>query len=468
MNGDRRKLHQIYETYTDRIRLLNALHPRLSNHSTRSSDSGYKRSSGSSKGTYKRTSRDHLEQPAPTEDTSVDDFMHNIEKELASGVHISPSHRPNTTGSLGTLSQVPRETLRQRRSVANGLRNSLSATGIPPRTNLPALPYGPQAITDVAPLRVQERNLEAVSQSYAKFYNDPVRTKQSSFNGNENEIDSQSTNGDAVGPLGTNLAVRRPSLNTQDLNRARSNQSPKIELDKRSSRRISIDRHSSRPPSNPIFTTIGHETKATDTVPSPNENALRPPDEPLTRPYWMMRLLSNTFAASGNQETGTFLTKDLFVPKDIWQLQNVKIKGEEEKIQANQVLIEELHQLGCVDREDIGSLFKCLASFEKAMESAQQILSKKLGADLVSSTTIPIRDPVTTPVKKMSSKTFTRFLKGAAVVSDKTDASITTLSSTSGFEGNHVLFQSTTSQLFDLAQLIGQCVTYEGEPTNLE
>ncbi len=81
-----------------------------------------------------------------------------------------------------------------------------------------------------------------------------------------------------------------------------------------------------------------------------------PPSDPLARPYWLMRILLNTLTANINSERGSYITKELFVPKDIWNLKQSKIKGEEEKIQACEMLMKGLRRLGSVDKNDLGGL----------------------------------------------------------------------------------------------------------------
>lgn len=187
------------------------------------------------------------------------------------------------------------------------------------------------------------------------------------------------------------------------------------------------------------------------------------PKDVLARPYWMMRLLLGTFASSRTTDPGVYLTDHLYFPKDIWMMKNVKIKGEEEKIQAYSLVVQELQQLGHVDREDIVSLFRALEQFDKVIHAAEISLAKKMGPDMIDCHTFPRRDPasIQTGKKQGSGRVFGKFLKGAGSGgghghNGTTEKAGDTPSSLSGdFEGDHVVLQRTMYQLFGLAQLIG-------------
>ncbi|RAL59342.1 hypothetical protein DID88_006833 [Monilinia fructigena] len=83
------------------------------------------------------------------------------------------------------------------------------------------------------------------------------------------------------------------------------------------------------------------------------------PTEYLLRPFWLMRALYQTIA----HPRGGYLSTKLFIPRDVWRVKGVKIKGVEDKI-ANYAVLEEMQSL------------------EGILEQVQVTLSKKLGSEV--------------------------------------------------------------------------------------
>lgn len=102
------------------------------------------------------------------------------------------------------------------------------------------------------------------------------------------------------------------------------------------------------------------------------------PTEYLLRPFWLMRQLYQTLV----HPRGGYLSTKLFVPREVWQVRNVKIKGLEEKIGACDYLTASLQKLGRVDTNDADAVLEEMQGFEDSLEVARQMLSKKLGNEV--------------------------------------------------------------------------------------
>ncbi|KAL3424376.1 MIT domain-containing protein [Phlyctema vagabunda] len=102
------------------------------------------------------------------------------------------------------------------------------------------------------------------------------------------------------------------------------------------------------------------------------------PNEALLRPFWLMRALYQTIA----HPRGGYLSTKLFVPRDVWRVKGVKIKGVEDKIANCDFLTAALMKLGQVDSYDADAVFEEMQAFENVLEQAQITLSKKLGNEV--------------------------------------------------------------------------------------
>jgi len=76
------------------------------------------------------------------------------------------------------------------------------------------------------------------------------------------------------------------------------------------------------------------------------------------------------------------LTSKLFVPRDVWKVQNVKLKGIEEKIAACDLVANALSRLRKVNTLDADAVLEEMQYLEGIMDQAQTMLSKKLGNDV--------------------------------------------------------------------------------------
>ncbi|KAJ8059874.1 hypothetical protein OCU04_011503 [Sclerotinia nivalis] len=102
------------------------------------------------------------------------------------------------------------------------------------------------------------------------------------------------------------------------------------------------------------------------------------PTEYLLRPFWLMRALYQTIA----HPRGGYLSTKLFVPRDVWRVKGVKIKGVEDKIANCDFLTAALMKLGQVDTYDADAVLEEMQSLEGILEQVQIALSKKLGSEV--------------------------------------------------------------------------------------
>lgn len=102
------------------------------------------------------------------------------------------------------------------------------------------------------------------------------------------------------------------------------------------------------------------------------------PTEYLLRPFWLMRQLYQTLV----HPRGGYLSQKLFVPREVWQVKNVKIKGLEEKIGACDYLTAALGKLARVDTNDADAVLEEMQGFEDSLEQTRASLIKKLGSEV--------------------------------------------------------------------------------------
>ncbi|CAG8949861.1 hypothetical protein HYFRA_00004188 [Hymenoscyphus fraxineus] len=102
------------------------------------------------------------------------------------------------------------------------------------------------------------------------------------------------------------------------------------------------------------------------------------PTESLLRPFWLMRALYQTIA----HPRGGYLSTKLFVPRDVWRVKGVKLKGVEDKIANCDFLTAALMKLSRVDTFDADAVLEEMQSFEGVLEQVQTTLTKKLGNEV--------------------------------------------------------------------------------------
>ncbi|KAI9683684.1 MAG: hypothetical protein M1829_004989 [Trizodia sp. TS-e1964] len=102
------------------------------------------------------------------------------------------------------------------------------------------------------------------------------------------------------------------------------------------------------------------------------------PSDSLLRPFWLMRSLYQTIA----HPRGGYLSTKLFVPKDVWMVKGVKLKGVEEKVSNCDFLTAALLKLGKVDTCDADAVLEEMQALEFVLDQVQASLTKKLGNDV--------------------------------------------------------------------------------------
>lgn len=102
------------------------------------------------------------------------------------------------------------------------------------------------------------------------------------------------------------------------------------------------------------------------------------PESFLLRPFWLMRSIASTLS----HPKGGFVTRRLFVPREVWHTRGVKLKAVEDKVANCDLLTAALGRLAGVDTYDADAVMDELQGFEEVMERVQAALSKKLGSDV--------------------------------------------------------------------------------------
>ncbi|PGH04750.1 hypothetical protein AJ79_06971 [Helicocarpus griseus UAMH5409] len=122
-------------------------------------------------------------------------------------------------------------------------------------------------------------------------------------------------------------------------------------------------------------TTPGSPNPSVPNAPLPLEPC---PQSFLLRPFWLMRCLYQTIA----HPRGGYLTAKLFVPRDVWRVQNVKLKAVEEKISNCDLLTAALLKLAKADTYDADAVLEEMQSLENVLDQVQNTWSKKLGNEV--------------------------------------------------------------------------------------
>jgi hypothetical protein len=102
------------------------------------------------------------------------------------------------------------------------------------------------------------------------------------------------------------------------------------------------------------------------------------PESFLLRPFWLMRCLYQTIA----HPRGGYLSTKLFVPRDVWRVKNVKIKGVEDKVAHCDLLTAALLRLAKADTLDADAVLEEMQYFETVLEQVRNNLQKKLGSEV--------------------------------------------------------------------------------------
>ncbi|ETN42424.1 uncharacterized protein HMPREF1541_01579 [Cyphellophora europaea CBS 101466] len=135
------------------------------------------------------------------------------------------------------------------------------------------------------------------------------------------------------------------------------------------------------------------------------------PESFLLRPWWLMRCLYQVVA----HPRGGYLTTNLFLPRDIWRVKNVKLRFLEDKISQCDILTAALLGLAKVDNYDADAMLIAMQSFENELERVRVVLQKKMGNEVgLSHSTNVFKSPtdetdpmsVKTPTSSSAAKSF--------------------------------------------------------------
>jgi hypothetical protein len=102
------------------------------------------------------------------------------------------------------------------------------------------------------------------------------------------------------------------------------------------------------------------------------------PESHLLRPFWLMRCFYQTIS----HPRGGYLSTKLFVPRDVWRVKGVKIKGMDDKIANCDFLTAALQKLGKVNTLDADAVLEEIQALEQVLDQVQSNLMKKLGSDV--------------------------------------------------------------------------------------
>ncbi|EON63918.1 hypothetical protein W97_03146 [Coniosporium apollinis CBS 100218] len=102
------------------------------------------------------------------------------------------------------------------------------------------------------------------------------------------------------------------------------------------------------------------------------------PDAHLLRPFWLLRAVYQTLA----HPRGGYLSNKLFVPRNIWTVNGVKLKHVDEKIANMDLLTAALLRLARVDEDDAEAVLEEMQALEKVLDQAQAALARKLGSEV--------------------------------------------------------------------------------------
>lgn len=102
------------------------------------------------------------------------------------------------------------------------------------------------------------------------------------------------------------------------------------------------------------------------------------PDAHLLRPFWLLRAVYQTLA----HPRGGYLSNKLFVPRNIWTVNGVKLKHVDEKIANMDLLTAALLRLAHVDEDDAEAVLEEMQALEKVLDQAQAALARKLGSEV--------------------------------------------------------------------------------------
>ena len=140
---------------------------------------------------------------------------------------------------------------------------------------------------------------------------------------------------------------------------------------------------------NPSLTPPGSSFLSRDITPSSaatyhSLNAGQPPpleacpESFLLRPFWLMRAIHQAIT----HPRGGYVSTRLFMPRDAWRVENVKMRSIDEKVANCDLLTAALLNLSKVDTLDADAVLEELQAFELLLDQVQGQLARKLGAEV--------------------------------------------------------------------------------------
>ena len=102
------------------------------------------------------------------------------------------------------------------------------------------------------------------------------------------------------------------------------------------------------------------------------------PESFLLRPFWLMRAIHQAIA----HPRGGYVSTRLFMPRDAWRVENVKLKNVDEKVANCDLLTAALLNLSKVDTLDADAVLEEMQAFELLLDQVQGQLARKLGAEV--------------------------------------------------------------------------------------
>ncbi|EMR09738.1 hypothetical protein PNEG_01923, partial [Pneumocystis murina B123] len=110
---------------------------------------------------------------------------------------------------------------------------------------------------------------------------------------------------------------------------------------------------------------------------------MQKPKDSIEKTYWLMKILQKLLIPFIIKSEGSYITPRLFIPKDIWYVKNVKLKGEEEKIKVCESLIFTLNKIKSLKQDDLQSLIRELVYLDNMVDIFRFWLLKKFGTEVV-------------------------------------------------------------------------------------
>ncbi|KAG5438200.1 hypothetical protein PCANB_003051 [Pneumocystis canis] len=176
-----------------------------------------------------------------------------------------------------------------------------------------------------------------------------------------------------------------------------------------------------------------------------NSIHLQKPKDFIAKTYWLMRVLQKMLMPFIIKSKGSYLTRRLFIPKDIWYLKDVKIKGEEEKIKVCESLIFTLNKIKSFKQDDLQSLIKELSYLSDMVDLFRFWLLKKFGTEVVK------------PKKRLGTIKFTNKSK-FLIKAPPPEKFNTSKYGMMQFDGPRKMYLTSIYRLFESSQVIEQLI----------